>query len=674
MRWPQTIDVFSRMRTDSKIDGLMKAVTYPILRGTFQLDKNGANEEAVKLLSEDLGLEIEGEESENIRARLPQDGEHPFDHFEFLEQSLENGLTYGHMYWEIVGEIKDEKFRLKKLAPRDPDTIKKFGINSKTGQLRYIEQQLPTGLVRIPSNRLLPFVWNKKAGLWTGRSALRTLYREWLLKDALLRIDATNHGRAGGVPVVEAHKGATDKEIQELSKLAQSFRVGEEAGAALPHGANLRTMGAVSIGANPTLQSIRYLDQMMSEAFLAMFMDLASNTHGSRALGESLIDWFQIAQEMVADWYAKTLNKLLIPQWMMWNYGDSIEFLPMISYTIGDDPEITVEAYNVLTESGSIKVDKGIRDFWRERFKLPDEEDSEEVPPTGPGVPHPSFPPQSLQSSISIDKDFMKSVIAAQASLPEDRKLRRQPTAFELEAQIDYAGIESFYVSERDKLLEQWLEDVRPGQLLEAEELIIAADGNLETLADIEVGESEDGEELLIAAALLAVAEGSRQAIAEAKAQDVSLRVPQLDDAIRVVQTRAKALNILLANFINTQISELAGALSGGGLLPDTVGELVRKELVRQGAASIRDQLGRLVQQGTSLGRMSALQGKPDDVNVKYIATELLDANTCGPCKTIDGKEYNTLEESLEDYPSGQYRSCDGGPRCRGFVFAVYDG
>lgn len=54
------------------------------------------------------------------------------------------------------------------------------------------------------------------------------------------------------------------------------------------------------------------------------------------------------------------------------------------------------------------------------------------------------------------------------------------------------------------------------------------------------------------------------------------------------------------------------------------------------------------------------------------IASEILDKATCGPCRAIDGTEFDTLAEAEAAYPSG-YVSCEGGSRCRGVLVFLYD-
>lgn len=53
-------------------------------------------------------------------------------------------------------------------------------------------------------------------------------------------------------------------------------------------------------------------------------------------------------------------------------------------------------------------------------------------------------------------------------------------------------------------------------------------------------------------------------------------------------------------------------------------------------------------------------------------ASELLDANTCGPCSLVDGTDYPSLEAAEADYPEGTYYACAGGARCRGTLVYVW--
>jgi hypothetical protein len=89
--------------------------------------------------------------------------------------------------------------------------------------------------------RLVAYVNDQEAGNWLGVSYLRALFKHWLRKDRLLRVDAINAERNGaGIPLAYAPPNASKEQIQELSALARSYRAGESAGGALPNGSDLR--------------------------------------------------------------------------------------------------------------------------------------------------------------------------------------------------------------------------------------------------------------------------------------------------------------------------------------------------------------------------------------------------------------------------------------------------
>lgn len=74
--------------------------------------------------------------------------------------------------------------------------------------------------------------------------------------------------------------------------------------------------------------------------------------------------------------------------------------------------------------------------------------------------------------------------------------------------------------------------------------------------------------------------------------------------------------------------------------------------------------------QAAGQGRQEAMDDLPEART--YYASELLDRHTCPPCSFVDGTDYDDLATAREDYPEGTYSDCDGGPRCRGTVVAVW--
>jgi hypothetical protein len=142
---------------------------------------------------------------------------------------------------------------------------------------------------QIPVNRLVAYVNDQEAGNWFGISYLRLLFKHWVRKDRLLRVDAINAERNGaGVPLAYAPPNASKDQMTALANLARSYRAGESAGGALPNGAELRFRGVE--GTLPdVLASVRYDDEQMAARFMAQFSKLGTSQTGSYALGQTLM-------------------------------------------------------------------------------------------------------------------------------------------------------------------------------------------------------------------------------------------------------------------------------------------------------------------------------------------------------------------------------------------------
>jgi hypothetical protein len=82
-----------------------------------------------------------------------------------------------------------------------------------------------------------------------------------------------------------------------------------------------------------------------------------------------------------------------------------------------------------------------------------------------------------------------------------------------------------------------------------------------------------------------------------------------------------------------------------------------------------REQIGAAMSTAQNAGRVAVLSVAPAG---QYLASEALDQNTCKPCRTIDGTEFESLAAAREAYPAGGYIDCQGGGRCRGTMIAVW--
>lgn len=374
--WPESNRTVTRMRNDAQIDSLYTACTWPIMRFRWQINPNGAKDSIVKKISEDLGVPIRGLKDQTTHRRKGR-----FQHREHLRHAL-LALLHGHMYFEQVGQIRNGMWRLRKLAPRMPSTLVEIAV-AADGALDHITQMNSLnsniggtlgrglgGMNVIPVERLVAYPWSREGANWYGRSVLRPCFADWVAKDRLMRIDVLRHERNGmGVPTIEANPKATTAQMTRYNELAQSYKVGEASGGALPNGARLRLVG-VEGSVSDALASIKYHDEAMARSFLAMFVQLGQTKTGSRSLGEQFIDFFTESQKFIAEWYMDTTNEHVIEDWVDWNFGED-EPAPLLEFDPDTDENLATADLMLAIEQGLVRVDNDLEDFFREHHKLP---------------------------------------------------------------------------------------------------------------------------------------------------------------------------------------------------------------------------------------------------------------------------------------------------------------
>jgi hypothetical protein len=380
------------MRTDAQCQGLYLGSTLPIRRYNWFIEPNGARDELVQKVSNDYNLPIRGREDQPRRRQ-----KHRFAFQNHLRHAL-LALLYGHMYFEQVGEIADDGlWHLRKLGPRMPNTIMDIRTGDDGGLVAIKQKKRTSGTMNftttrdvfIPVDKLVAYIWEQEGGDWTGRSMFRGIYKNWLLKDRVLRVGAINIERAGGVPVIRAPKGANQKDMDDLALMAQQFRIGEEAGGAIPADAEL--MLARAAGGEEAVNYIKLQNEEMSRGWVMMFMNLGQTTSGSRALGGSFIDYALNWQEVVADWVVDTFNEHQIEDDADWNYPlEPDEPAPLLGYVRNDDRQLAITDLVGLIEKNVIQVDDELEAWIREEYRMPRRDHSSQPRQVLPAAPSPS--------------------------------------------------------------------------------------------------------------------------------------------------------------------------------------------------------------------------------------------------------------------------------------------
>jgi len=377
LQWPQSLDVFDRMRReDPQVKSVLRAVTLPIMRTEWVIDGAGCRPEVVAHVAADLGLPVKGE-----AFVAPTRSKGRFSWKEFLRLALLE-LVYGHSFFEQVYDQQSGRAHLRKLAWRPPRTIAEVDV-AKDGGLVAIKQRGTAGSrdVRIPVDRLVAFVNEREGANWLGESLLRSAYKMWLLKDRVLRIQALTAERNGlGMPVytgAELPEGIEGEERERWLasekdaglELTKNFRAGEAAGASIPPKAKLELIGVT--GRLPdTDKPIRYYDEQIARAVLAHFLNLGTET-GSWALGSTFANFFTDSLNAVAQHIEETVNQHVIEDLVDLNWGPNEPAPRLVATPIGEQQQITADSIKALIDSGAITKDPGLEAHLRAKYGLP---------------------------------------------------------------------------------------------------------------------------------------------------------------------------------------------------------------------------------------------------------------------------------------------------------------
>lgn len=714
LAWPSSVTTFGRMRHDSQLQAVLSAYNLPILRATWAVDPAGCRDEVVQHVADDLGLPVLGDDTPGPARRRGITWQR------HLRKALLH-LVFGHMPFELRYREEGGLLRLDHLGERMPWTIAEINLNTDS-TIKFVTQN--TQRDPIPANRLLWYVTGQEGANWTGHSMLRPAYALWLIKHEVMRVHATSIRRFGmGVPYVEAPAGATAAQVAQARDLAQAMRAGDQSGAGLPAGFKPQLMGLA--GSVPdALGFIRYLDQSMAKMVLAGLIELGQTETGSRALGQSFLDLFLLSLQGVADETAETVTSGqdgmpgAVTDLVDQNWGED-EASPRIRCVdVGQSYEVTAESLAALVTAKALIPDEALEAWIRKQWRLPENEGTAPpgaLPPPkppapggagpqgGPGGPPPApappagpgqLPPTAKRELLTgnpaaaripgrdvVDLELFETDPGYRAMIeekyPQSRAsgpvLRRALTEREIAAGFDAAGYQAEWQSELDALVAQYRPVTAAQYAALTDQVQAAAEAQNPSLLGQLSAPDSGGAPLIKAAMLAAAVAAVRRMVREAAGQGVTIDPAKARVDEKQIGREADARAALLGSYLAQQAG--AKAMQVIGVSPQAAAGDVAAHLDDLRPGALWDHLGAALTTAQNTGRVAALKAAPAAAGRPvYIASEVLDKNTCGPCRDIDGQEFAGLAEAEGAYPAGAYRRCLGQFRCRGTVIATWEG
>jgi len=347
LKFPNGAKVFDMMRrADPQVSAVLQSVFNPIKSASWHVEPASESDE---------DKEIADFISKNVfpsKARIKKGP----DYNKTWEETLHEVLLYiifGYSVMEKVYMFEDGKVWLKKLSPRLPRTIKEFRY--KVGSNDFVEaiQKVNGREIHLPAKKIVIFTANKEGATLSGISYLRPVYKPWSIKTDLQKLQAATFERYGmGTPMGTLPEGSSSKdpEGEDLIETLENISSNETSYIVKPFDTEVEMLsgGATTV---PDMQSaIDYQDQQITISFLAQFLNLGVSSFGSRALGNTFVDFFTNSLEGVGDYIASRLNQQLVQELVDFNYD--VEEYPKLVMSRIDS--VDMDNMAVLSDAGLI--------------------------------------------------------------------------------------------------------------------------------------------------------------------------------------------------------------------------------------------------------------------------------------------------------------------------------
>lgn len=270
------------------------------------------------------------------------------------------------------------------------------------------------------------------------------------------------------------------------------------------------------------------------------------------------------------------------------------------------------------------------------------------------------------------DQDYPLTGSMTAAGVP-----RRKLTDFEVQSRADFAMIDKQWDDAVGAALSDYTRTEADQRAQLREQIAKAVDtDNLGSLDSLHVDTDHMTSLLVDHMTRLAITAGKEM---QREAEHQGVQVPEWNlneelvasSAVDVIRSVARVTARSLGLGLVQSAGRRALTFVTSGRSGKQVASMVDSDLKDLSVRSPRDHIGSAMSSAQNTGRMAVLRVAPPGI---YMASEVLDKRTCGPCRTIDGTEFTSLTAAAEAYPSGAagYANCAGGGRCRGTMIAVW--
>lgn len=323
---------YREMRSDPAVDTALKAGEKPILGAQWTITTEadgGANQEIRDFLEDNLYPVLD----DLLRWLL---GAWQFGFatvepvFRFREEASPVFVSRGRTRRMRRGQ--SGRIWIHRLVHLLPESVEGFAPDAETGELGFVRQAVYVegrGFLRpeVPGWKVLHAVHDREGDDFSGRAMLRSMFMPWDIKLSLLRSFVVHWDRFGtGTPHMQAGETWRDDDYERAEKYLKAFRAGTEGFLITPFGGELAIFAGEEVTKSGPIEMIRYLDSAIHKITLSQILELGSSESGNRALGDSFLDLLQAALQSQAEYLAALIQRRVIVPLVDTNWGPQDEY------------------------------------------------------------------------------------------------------------------------------------------------------------------------------------------------------------------------------------------------------------------------------------------------------------------------------------------------------------
>jgi len=678
----QTYDMM--YRSDPKVRASANNLTWVLRSSQWRIDAAEQDPE---------GDEI----AEFVRSVLMPGETYGYAGLSSWQQTLAAALLapiYGYSVLEkILGwRERDGKQVYAAIELRHPKSIRHWNLTERgPSRLESITQwvQMRDGSAKdatIPADRAIVCSFGRVGDNYWGESILRPAHWHWRRKRDLLKFDATQKERMGGLFWVTSKEGVspTDDQIAKAKAVLQNFRIHEKQGLYFPYVFDFHAEFPDNT-AGDFITSVRYDDEQIEQSMMSAFQSLGTGEKGARSVGDIQLDFMLMAFQGVAKGLEDDFGQQAIVPLVDLNYGPR-EFYPRLACEnfLQMKPDRLSTVIKPLVEAGIVRIDKPLRVLFREKLALPAEDESTMEPTPAEMAAEAAAlkekedaagpPKEGEQAGTRSTKARIRKAAYADTMPFLEGGLPLRRAAMPHEAHVDFRSMQRYLDQEPMRI---WYRDVLPIREEQINTLASAASRATEAqLATGQIGQPNLKElgDAIGHALLGSYVAGRREVVAEALRSRLKVftKVDDLEDdedeftiePTKKQSTWIKRLGQAAAlGMTLTLIKEAVRAGQAGQdqeLPPVEIRAQVRRALEEMSAPVQQADLSGKVVQAFTTGRVEQGAAMAEEITSVFYSA-ILDSGTCNPCAAMDGEELDRDGyQSLVPNPN-----CEGGDRCR---------